>query len=78
MEGAAEDREIEMTLKEDLASEQAAKQARLKEEMEQARLSALNHGTEKNYTRVWISEQPVGTQQFPPSTKWAYDSPHPF
>ncbi|RHY34483.1 hypothetical protein DYB25_014073 [Aphanomyces astaci] len=44
MEGAAEDREIEITLKEELASEQAAKQARLKEEMEQARLSALSHG----------------------------------
>ncbi|RHY19582.1 hypothetical protein DYB36_012328 [Aphanomyces astaci] len=43
MEGAAEDREIEITLKEELASEQAAKQARLKEEMEQARLSALSH-----------------------------------
>ncbi|ETV82925.1 hypothetical protein H257_04695 [Aphanomyces astaci] len=44
MEGSAEDREIEITLKEELASEQAAKQARLKEEMEQARLSELIHG----------------------------------
>ncbi|ETV68653.1 hypothetical protein H257_15459 [Aphanomyces astaci] len=44
MEEETEDRKREITLTEELPSEQAAKQARLKEEMEQASLNALIHG----------------------------------